>query len=217
MQGELKPDLIGAPPIDLSKGIFYAKFNLQAKKNPADMKINCTFETISRTNTGVITQPEYDSVVFPIVFNESHFGRINDSLKKKVKAVKDSPLVKGEWITKVQRISDFLTGLCNTWKLVEKTGETLNSVGVVLGVLGYVPVVGPFVKPLADGFSKVGTTITDFATKTAKVIGEGCAYVSCSKVPVESVKNAIENLQGGQIPFTGGKVILGKCLDFRRN
>ncbi|MFC1728060.1 hypothetical protein ACFLZ7_01180 [Nanoarchaeota archaeon] len=166
------PDLLGAPGKQ-----FYTKFNLREGTAPttSTLTFNCTFRIISRTDFGYISQPEIDSEEFTINFYNSELGTIDDEIQEKIDEEKDSWLVKGGWITSINKVIEYIKKSCQVIQMFDNVRSIIRGIDSILDPLRATPA-----ERVAKVFSFLDSKTGKVFEKIYNKLGETCYFISCS-------------------------------------
>ncbi len=192
----------------------YVQLLFQATTIPDSVPYSCTITTITRTQGGYISQPEYDNFTFNVSFYDSAYGTLDQAAQAKINAVKNEPLVSGGVIGDISSVFTFATNFCNAWAGIQYLLNGIDAAGTVLGAIADITGVlkgaaqgfqNTVMTPLHDWFGPpIPTTGTPAAspntpTSFGDIVTKICKYVSCDNTFLPGVQDAINKYQGAAL------------------
>jgi len=132
-----------------------------------NLEVDCNFKIISlydKLGGTYVSYPEQHNVTLEVEFEGIALGTLSDGIQESIDSVKNSAIMKMDWVSDIEKVIGFFSGICRSINMAVTIAAGLNTVTTFIGI----PVIGDAVYGFFAG------TIAG-----SKAVDMGCAVITC--------------------------------------
>jgi len=140
----------------------YFKFTMeQSEPDTNNLSINCTLKIKTLIDNESISPEETVNLTFSILYYNNPLGTMDSRISDEIDRVKDSWLVKAEWLDDIKELLNYAKMICRVFKIFYGVAEILNKGKDVLSTCCLVPWSSAVCCPAARGIGETQAPFKD--------------------------------------------------------